>query len=567
MLRRPQLRLVDLVVGAGVLALLYGVYRLGQAVSVPFTPSRAQGTVSTNPANLPGYALRSLSRMFVALGLSVAFTFVYATAAARLRRAEKVLIPALDILQSVPILGFLSITVTAFLALFPHSLLGLECASIFAIFTSQAWNMTFSFYHSLITQPRELDEAARVMRLTKWQRFWKLDVPSSMIGLVWNGMMSFGGGWFFLTASEAITVNNHSYALPGIGSYVATASEQSELGKVVLAIGVMIVMILAVNFLFWRPLVAWSEKFRNEQTEAAEQPRSVMLNTLRRSQVPHLIGRPLRPVTGWLDRGTRVFGTADRPLTTSPSRRRAGDTFFGLAVGGVAIWGAWAALAYVQRTIGLGEFPHAFWLGAITFGRVIVVLILSTLIWVPIGVKIGLSPRLARYAQPIVQVCASFPANFLFPFAAAFFIATGISLNWGGIVLMALGAQWYVLFNTIAGAMSIPSDLREAMDNFGVRGWQRWRHFILPAIFPFYVTGGVTAAGGAWNASIVAEVVTYGSTTLVATGLGAYITEATAHGDFAKVLTGIIVMSIYVVAINRLFWRRLYRLAETRFSL
>jgi NitT/TauT family transport system permease protein len=566
-LRRPQLRLVDLIVGAGVLALLYGVYRLGQAVNVPFTPSRAQASVSTDPARLPGYALRSLSRMFVALGLSVGFTLVYATAAARLRRAEKVLIPLLDILQSVPILGFLSITVTAFLALFPHSLLGLECASIFAIFTSQAWNLTFSLYHSLITQPRELDEAARVMRLTKWQRFWKLDVPGSMIGLVWNGMMSFGGGWFFLTASEAITVNKHSYALPGIGSYVATASKQSELGKVLLAIGVMIVMVLAVNFVFWRPLVAWSEKFRNEQTEAAEQPRSIMLDTLRRSQVPHLVGRPLRPVTGWLDRGMRVFGTADRPLVTSPARRRAGDTVFGVAVAGVALWGAWTALAYVQDTIGLGEFPHAFWLGAITFARVVVVVAVSTLIWVPVGVKIGLSPRLARYAQPIVQVLASFPANFLFPFAAAFFIATSISLNVGGIVLMALGAQWYILFNTIAGAMAIPSDLREAMDNFGVRGWQRWRRLILPAIFPFYITGGITAAGGAWNASIVAEVVTYGSTTLFATGLGAYIAEATANGDFAKVLTGIIVMSIYVVGLNRLVWRRLFRLAETRYSL
>ena len=230
--------------------------------------------------------------MFIALGLSVAFTFVYGTAAARSRRAEKVLIPLLDILQSVPILGFLTITVTFFIALFPHSLVGLELASIFAIFTSQAWNMTFSFYHSLISQPRDLDEAARLMRLTKWERFWQLDVPSSMIGLVWNGMMSFGGGWFFLTASEAITVNKRSYALPGIGSYVAAASARSELGHVLLAILVMIVMVLGVNFVFWRPLVAWSEKFRNEQSEAAEQPRSIMLDTLRRSRVPRLIGRP-----------------------------------------------------------------------------------------------------------------------------------------------------------------------------------------------------------------------------------------------------------------------------------
>jgi NitT/TauT family transport system permease protein len=263
----------------------------------------------------------------------------------------------------------------------------------------------------------------------------------------------------------------------------------------------------------------------------------------------------------------RVFGTADRPLMTSPGRRRAGDTIFGVAVVGVVLWGAWQAFAYVRDTTGLGEFPYAFGLGAITFARVIIVVAVSTLIWGPVGVKIGLSPRLARYAQPIVQILASFPANFLFPFAAAFFIATSISLNIGGIVLMALGAQWYILFNTIAGAMAIPSDLREAMDNFGVRGWQRWRQFILPAIFPFYVTGGITAAGGAWNASIVAEIVTYGGTTLTATGLGAYIAEGTANGDFGNVMTGIIVMSIYVVALNRLVWRRLFHLAETRFSL
>ena len=566
-LRRPALRWVDVVVASAILALLYAVVRLGQSVTVPFEPSHAVRNFSTDPARLPGYALRSLSRMFLALGLSVGFTFVYGTAAARSRRAEKVLIPALDVLQSVPVLGFLSITVAGFIALFPHSLLGLECASIFAIFTSQAWNMTFSFYHSLVTQPRELDEAARVLRLSKWQRFWKLDVPSSMIGLVWNGMMSFGGAWFFLTASEAITVNQRSYALPGIGSYVAAASRDADLGKVLLAIVVMIVMVLAVNFLFWRPMVAWSERFRNEQTEAIEQPRSVVLDTLRRSRVPTLLGRPLRPVTVGLDRATRVFGTADRPLTTSPARRRAGDTLFGLAVAALAIWGASTALGYVSRTVGLDQFPHAFWLGFVTFLRVVIVVVVSTLIWVPVGVKIGMSPRLARYAQPVVQILASFPANFLFPFAAAFFIATSISLDVGGIALMALGAQWYILFNTIAGAMSIPSDLREAMDNFGIRGWQRWRRLILPAIFPFYVTGGITAAGGAWNASIVAEIVTYGHHVLIATGLGAYIAQSTATGDFAKTLTGIIVMSVYVVAVNRLVWRRLFRLAETRFSL
>jgi NitT/TauT family transport system permease protein len=568
--RRPQLRPVDVLVGAGVFAVLYGLLRLGLSVTAPLATTHASATLSTDPARLPYYALRSLSRMFIALGLSVVFTFVYGTAAARSRRAEKVLIPILDILQSVPILGFLSITVTAFIALFPHSILGLECASIFAIFTSQAWNMTFSFYHSLITQPRELDEVTRLLRLTKWQRFWRFDVPSSMIGLVWNGMMSFGGGWFFLTASELITVGGQTHVLPGIGSYVGTASLNGQLNRVLLAIAMMIVIVLGVNFLFWRPLVAWSEKFRVEQSEAAEQPRSIMLDTLRRSRVPRLLGRPFRPVTVGLDRVTRVFGVADRPLAPNITRRRAGDAVFATVTSIVVLAGAWSALSYVDRHVGFAEFGHAFGLGAITFGRVVVLLVVSTLIWVPVGVTIGMSPKLVRYAQPVVQIFASFPANFLFPFFAALLVATHISLNFGGIVLMALGAQWYILFNTIAGAISIPSDLREAMDNFGVRGWQRWKRLIIPGIFASYVTGGITAAGGAWNASIVAELVTYHHRNLVASGLGAYIAQATASSapdHFAKVLTGIVAMSIYVVALNRLVWRRLYRLAETKYSL
>jgi NitT/TauT family transport system permease protein len=566
-LRRPPIRLVDLVVGAGIVALLFSVLQLGRSMDVGFLPQRASQQVSTSPGHLPYYAARSLLRMFIALGLSVAFTLVYATAAARLRRAEKVLVPLLDILQSVPILGFLSITVTAFIALFPGSLLGLECASIFAIFTSQAWNMTFSFYHSLITQPRDLDEAARMMRLTKWERFWRLDVPNSMIGLVWNGMMSFGGGWFFLAASEAISVLNHKYALPGIGSYVAAAVEQGSLGKVGIAIAVMIVMVVAVNVLFWRPLMAWSERFRFEDAEADEQARSVVLDVLRRSSVPKVLGRAFAPVGRLLDRITRPFGVAERPLQIDERRQRAGDLAFWAIVTAAVGLGTWQGLAYIGENVGFGEFPHAFGLGFLTFLRVMALVAISTVIWVPVGVAIGLNPRLARFAQPVVQILASFPAIFLFPFVTVAFIWLGLSLNIGGILLMALGAQWYVLFNAIAGAMAIPTDLRQAMEDFGVRGWLRWRRLIIPGIFAAYVTGGITAAGGAWNASIVAEVVDFGHHHLVASGLGAYITQATTKGDFPRILTGVVVMSIYVVAVNRLFWRRLYHLAETRYSL
>ncbi|GAA1979913.1 ABC transporter permease [Kitasatospora viridis] len=565
--RRPALRWVDVLVAAALIALLYGLLRLAPGLNAPFLPNQAPGTVSTDPANLPYYAVRSLLRMFAALVASVLFTFVYATAAARVRRLEKVLLPVLDILQSVPVLAFLSVTVTAFINLFPGSALGLECASIFAVFTAMAWNMTFAFYASLMSQPRELDEASRVMRLTKWQRFWRLDVPSGMIPLVWNGMMSFGGAWFFLAASESISVLGHHYALPGMGSYAAAAIAAGNLGQVGIAIAVMVVMVIGVNVLFWRPLVAWSERFRVEESEAAERPRSSVLDLLRRSSVPALLGRPLRPVGAALDRGTRVFGLAEHPLARPAARERTGDVFFAGAVAALVVYGAWQALDYVHSTIGLGEFGHALWLGAVTFARVLVLLAVATVVWVPIGVWIGMNPKVTRYAQPVVQVLASFPANFVFPFATAFFVAAGISLNFGAVLLMALGAQWYILFNVIAGASAVPSDLREAMTGFGVTGRLRWRAFILPAIFPYYVTGGITAAGGAWNASIVAEVVDYGSHHLAATGLGAYITDATGSGDFPKILVGITVMSLYVVALNRLFWRRLYRLAETRYAI
>ncbi len=565
--QRPGLRWVDIVVGAALIALIYGLVRLAPALNAPFLPKTAPSSISTDPANLPYYAVRSLVRMFAALILSLLFTFVYATTAARMRRLEKVLLPILDILQSVPVLGFLSVTVTAFIDLFPGSELGLECASVFAIFTAMAWNMTFAFYYSLISQPRDLDEAARILRLTKWQRFWRLDVPSGMIPLVWNGMMSFGGAWFFLAASEAISVLNHTYALPGIGSYAAAAIARGDLPDVGIAIGVEIALVLGVNFFFWRPVIAWAERFRVEESEATEKPRSLVLDVLRRSHVPGQLARPLKPVGRVMDLATRPFGLAEHPLTVSRVRERTTDAFFAGVVAAVIAYGAWEALGYVRATTGLGEFGYAFALGAATFARVVGLTIVATVVWVPVGVWIGMNPKVSRLAQPIVQILAGFPANFLFPFATVIFIAWHIPLDFGSILLMALGAQWYILFNVIAGASAIPSDLREAMTSLRVSGWLKWRKFILPAIFSSYVTGGITAAGGAWNASIVAEVVSYGHRHLTATGLGAYVFEATAVGDFPKILVGIVVMSIYVVAANRLVWRRLYALAERRYSL
>jgi len=565
-LRRPRFSPIDVIVFVAIAVLLVGVVRLAQGMNSHSAAAHV-ATISTAPSKLPYYAARSLLRMFIALFLSIAFTFVYATAAARSRRARTVLIPVLDILQSVPILGFLSITITFFIGLFPGSILGLECASIFAIFTSQAWNMTFSMYHSLITQPAELDEAARMYRLTKWQRFWKLDVPSSMIGLVWNGMMSFGGGWFFLAASEAISVGNNKYTLPGIGSYVATAVKKGDLNEVGIAIVVMTVMVIGVNVLFWRPLVAYAEKFRVETSEAAEQPKSYVLNFLRQSHLPEYLAKPLTPVGRALDRASRPFGLAEYPLHTPEVKRRAGDAAFSVGTVVVVAWGVWRGAVYFNHTAGFGQFTHCLGLGFLTFLRVVILVVFSTVIWVPIGVKIGMNPKLSRYAQPVVQVLASFPAILLFPFAIVIFLHLGLSLNIGGIFLMALGAQWYILFNVIAGASAIPTDLREVMEQFRVPWQQKWRQLILPGIFPYYVTGGITAAGGAWNASIVAEIANYGKHNLVASGLGAYIAQATNNGDKAEVLIGVIVMSFYVVVVNRLVWRRLYHLAETKYSL
>ncbi|MET8873781.1 ABC transporter permease subunit [Nocardia sp. NPDC004604] len=566
-LDRPRSRAADVLVFVGAAVLIWAVVRISTTIAVPFDETTAPATVSTDAHELPYYAARSLLRMFAALALSIVFTFGYATAAARLRRTRAVLLPALDILQSVPILGFLSITVSGFIALFPGSELGLEAAAIFAIFTSQAWNMTFAFYHSLVSQPRELDEASRNLRLSRWQRFWRVDVPSGMIPLVWNGMMSFGGGWFFLVAAEAISVNNRQYALPGIGSYVATATADSQLGKVFTAIGVMIAMVVGVNFFFWRPLVAWAERFRVEDSEAAEAPRSIVLNLLRRSQIPGLFGRVFGPLVAPLDRAMSSLGLAEYPLHTSVSRRRAGDVVFAAVVLAAITYGGYRVVDYIESTAGFGEVAHAFGLGLLTLLRVIVLLVIATAVWVPIGVWIGLNPKVSRIAQPIVQVLASFPANFLFPLFTAVLVWSGASLNWAGTILMALGAQWYILFNVIAGASAVPNDLREAAANLQLPRALWWRRLILPAIFPSYVTGAITAAGGAWNASIVAEMVQYGSTTLFAAGLGSYIKQATEVGDSPRILIGVLVMSIYVVGINRLFWRRLYALAERRYSL
>jgi len=565
-LRRFPFGLADIAVMLGTLVLLALVARVGAGALVSFAPPDIVPAIDLDPRNLPYYAGRSTLRMFIALFFSTVFTLVYGYIAANSRRAERVMIPLLDILQSVPVLGFLSITVTGFIALFPGSLLGLEAASIFAIFTSQVWNMTFSFYQSLRTVPKELDEVATLYQLSRWQRFTKLEVSSATIGLLWNAMMSFGGGWFFVAASEAISVLNQEYTLPGIGSYVAAAIADENLAALGWALLTIAIVIVLVDQLFWRPLIAWSDKFRMEQSASAEMPESWVYDLLQAARIPRMLGKALTPARETLNRALSILTQPKSTFPADPIRPQ-GDRLYNIIllviIGFLVAW----ALHFILTTVGMGEVVKTFGLGLLTLLRVTVLLLFATVIWTPIGVAIGFNPRLARALQPVVQFLASFPANFIFPFATLFFIRTNISIEWGSILLMALGAQWYILFNSIAGAQSIPTDLREMADDIGLKGWQRWKKLIIPGIFSAWVTGGVTASGGAWNASIVSEIVAWGSTTLTATGLGTYIAEATFAGDWPRITLGIGMMSLFVVGLNRLLWRRLYQLAEAKYHL
>jgi NitT/TauT family transport system permease protein len=562
---RPALGLADVAVGLGTLALLYLAARVGAESLIQFHPPDIIPSVSLDPRNLPNYAARSTLRMFAALACSILFTFVYGYTAARSKRAARVLVPLLDILQSVPVLGFLSVTVTAFIALFRGSLLGLEAASIFAIFTGQAWNMTFSFYHSLRSVPNELDEMASLYRLSAWERFTRLELPSSVMGLVWNGMMSFGGGWFFLAASEAISVLNRQYTLPGLGSYVAAAVGAQDMRALGWAIATMIVLILLIDQFFWKPLVTIADRYKLE-ISAGEERRFWVVDLWRAASLPERVGKVLGPLLGGLDQFLSR-ATAVNPKAPGRAASKALDISYNAVLVLVIVCLLAAAVRFILSTVGLGEVGHAALLGLETGARVIALLIFSTLVWTPIGVAIGFNPKLARISQPVIQILASFPANFLFPFATLGFIKLGITLNWGSMLLMALGAQWYLLFNVIGGAQGIPNDLREMADSIGLRRVRAWRALIGPGIFGSWVTGAITASGGAWNASIVSEIVSWGNTTLRADGLGAYIAEATARGDWPRIVLGVGLMSLFVVGLNRLVWRPLYDLAESKYRL
>lgn len=532
-------------------------YQLGQKISI-----------SLDPHYLPGYALRTVLRMLIALIFSLLFTFIFATWAAKSHRAERVIIPLIDILQSVPVLGFLSITVVGFIAIFPGSLLGPECAAIFAIFTSQAWNMAFGFYQTVKSVPSDLVEAADMFHLSAWQRFWRIEVPFSMPGLLWNTMMSMSAGWFFVVVSEAISVNHQQILLPGIGSYITCAIQDSNMLAIGYAILAMLIVILIYDQLLFRPVLAWAEKFKTELIAAESERESWLVDLLHRTRFLRYLGMQ---ITHSFNAFVNISWLRSKPHVPSQpfaSRQeqflgRLWDIIFIIVMLGTLFFFVY----FIKNHFPLKSVLHVLFLGLITAARVFVLIIACSLIWVPVGVWIGLRPSAAQIMAPVAQFLAAFPANLLYPLMVIMIVKYHLNPNIWLTPLMILGAQWYILFNIVAGASVIPKDFLQVADNLGLSRWLRWRSLLLPAIFPYYITGAITAAGGAWNASIVAEVVSWGDKKLVATGLGAYISEYTAAGDFLHIALGIGMMCILVLIFNYFIWRPLYLMGVTRYQL
>jgi NitT/TauT family transport system permease protein len=558
----------DLAAIALVLAGLVLVVAGGRQMTAPMTGLESS-PISLDPANLPAYALRTTLRMFAGVIASLVFTFIFATLAAKNRKAELVIIPTLDILQSIPVLGFLTFTVTFFLGLFPSSQLGAELAVIFAIFTAQAWNMAFSFYQSLRSVPRDLEDVTSSFHMSGWQRFWRLEVPFATPGLVWNTMLSMSGAWFFIVASEAISVGDTSIKLPGIGTYLSLAIDQADVRAVLYAVVAMAIVILLYDQFIFRPIVAWADKFRVETTASQARPRSWVYDLARRTRLVHTMTEPVGAALGALAmaRLPKLPPTSPSKPGTRPAASVLGkalDLLWVAIVLAAAAWGGWTIYIYVRETLTLDDAASALGLASITLLRVISLIALSTLIWVPVGVWVGLRPAWTERIQPLAQFLAAFPANVLYPIAVIGIVRFNLDPNIWLTFLIMLGAQWYILFNVIAGASVFPNDLKEAAAVLRLRSWYWWRRVILPGIFPYYVTGALTASGGAWNASIVAEIVKWGDTTLKAKGIGAYIAQATTDGDYPRVVLGITAMSIFVIVFNRLVWRKLYAFAAER---
>jgi NitT/TauT family transport system permease protein len=563
--RPRRFRTTDLALVAAVPAAVFAVVRLAQQWTGTLRP-----TVEIDLAlrALPGYAALSLSRGLAAYVLSLAFTLVYGYWAAKDRVAERVLIPALDILQSIPVLSFMPGLVLGLVAIFPRSNAGLELASVLMIFTGQAWNMTFSFYHALRSLPRDLTEVATLNRFGWWQRFRWVELPFSAIGLVWNSMMSMAGGWFFLMVSEAFVLGQQDFRLPGLGSYMSVAVARGDGRAMAAAVAAMTIMIVALDQLLWRPVVVWAQKFRVEESGQAEAMESWFLDVLRRSRILPWLEAGVRSIGAVPGEWVRRRAQAARARPARPRSRvagRASGALFALLLAFLAA--GVVGLVHLLQPVTASAWLSIAGAALLTLLRVLAATALGTAWALPAGLAIGLSPRLSRILQPVVQVVASFPAPMLFPAVVAVLAAAGVGLGTGSVVLMLLGTQWYVLFNVVAGATAIPADLREAARLYRLPRWQRFRVLYLPAVFPYLVTGWVTAAGGAWNASIVSEYVAFRGTVLATHGLGARISLAAGAGDFSTLAAASTVMALMVVLFNRLVWRRLHRLGEERFSL
>lgn len=571
--RRRGLSLADLLVLGLLAAAIGAMVAFARQAGAPFAQAVQ---IDLSPAALPRYTLFSLMRGVVALAISYGFALVFGVVAASSRAAERVLLPILDILQSIPVLGFLPGFVLGLVALIPGRNLGLELAAILMIFTAQAWNLALSFYNSLKTVPEALRDACAVAGWPRATVFRRLEVPAAAPGLVWNGMLSMAGGWFFLMVNEAFQLGDKDFRLPGVGAYMSVAVEHGDRRAMALALVAMVVMIVAVDRLFWRPVVVWAQKFRLDDSAGEAPARSWILELLRRSRLRSharaVRRRALRtvrvahqPIRRRLRRANRVLKAIPRPLPAPQLLARAGGWALLAAAAAAAVWGAWRVAELIAR------IDRAAWgtLGiaaGLTFARVLLAVALSTVWAVPVGVLIGRSPAASRLLQPVIQVIASFPAPMLFPLVVLGLGHVGVGLGVGAVVLMILSAQWYILFNVISAVSAVPPQLSEATAVFQVTGWRRWRTLYLPAAFPALVTGWVTAAGGAWNGSIVAEYVQAGGTLRTATGLGSLISVATAQANFPLLTGGIVMMSVIVVGWNRFVWRPLAVQAQTRYG-
>lgn len=556
---------LDIIIFLGIASILY----LAISPGIRGNISTSGIQVSTDIRNLPIYVLKSVKRMTMAYILSLIFTLVYGYIAAHNDRAEKIMVPILDILQSLPVLSFLPAVVLGLIAIFPNNNVGLELSCIILIFTGQAWNMTFSFYHSIKILPKDLKEASNVFGLNKWQKFKKLEVPFAVIGLVWNSMMSWAGGWFFLMACEMFTLKGKDFRLPGIGSFLQTSANEGNNRSLAWGIAALIIVIILLDQLIWRPITVWADKFKIELTESNEAPRSFVLTLLRRSIIVEFLSEKLYKLS--LERVYSSIDTVAAKILNKKKAKKKNALFIvkfiiRIAVLGILLYSAFNAFKLLTE-LSKDEWRRVFPAVGYSFLRVFAAQIIALLWTVPLGVAIGMNKKLANILQPIIQVVASIPATALFPVVLVFFMNKLGGLNVASILLMLMGTQWYILFNVIAGAMAIPEDLKAAAKVFGIKGWKKWKVVILPAIFPYLLTGMVTATGGCWNASIVSEYVNFGGRTVTTVGLGALISEATEKGNYPLLLIGTIVMCIVVVGINKILWKRLYGLAEEKFKI